>query len=76
MEKMIYDNKELCSYVIENEYLKVEVSNLGATLLSFVDKKTGRDIVLGYNSFEEYLKNSILPIRLYLAPSKFLYQII
>ncbi len=44
-------------HILENEYLKVEVSELGATLVRFIDKKTSQDIVLGYNSDEDYLRN-------------------
>ena len=32
-------------YTIENEYLRVKVSTVGATLVSFIDKKTNTDIV-------------------------------
>ena len=44
-------------HILENEYLKVEVSELGATLVRFIDKKTNQDIVLGYNDEEDYLRN-------------------
>ncbi len=43
---------------IQNDYLRVTVTDLGATLNRFVDKRTGIDIVLGYDTEEEYLKNS------------------
>ena len=45
-------------YTIENEYLKVKVSNIGATLISFLNKKTNIDIVLGFDSQQDYFKNS------------------
>ncbi|MBO4358452.1 MAG: galactose mutarotase, partial [Erysipelotrichaceae bacterium] len=45
-------------YTIENEYLKAEVSELGATLTRFIDKKTGKDIVLGFDTDEEYIANN------------------
>lgn len=45
-------------YTIENDYLIVKVSSIGATLVSFIDKKTNTDIVLGYDSQQEYFKNS------------------
>ena len=44
-------------HIIENEYLKVEVSELGATLTRFIDKRTGQDIVLGYDEDDAYLRN-------------------
>lgn len=50
-----YKNKLVHSYVLENEYLKVEVMNLGATLVSFVDKIHDCDMVLGFEDLETYL---------------------
>lgn len=44
-------------YVLENDYLKAYVSDLGATLVKLIEKKTGRDIVLGYESDQEYIDN-------------------
>lgn len=45
-------------YTIENGYLKIKVSNIGATLISFLNKKTNTDIVLGFDTQQEYFKNS------------------
>lgn len=45
-------------YTLENEKLLVSVSSLGATLTKFINKKTGIDVVLGFESEEEYLKNN------------------
>ncbi len=45
-------------YTIENELLKVTVSSIGATLVSFVNKNTNTDIVLGFEKQQDYLKNS------------------
>ena len=50
-----YKNQNVTSYVLENQYLKVEVMNLGATLVSFVDKRTNRDLVLGFDNLDGYL---------------------
>ncbi|MBO7677806.1 MAG: galactose mutarotase [Erysipelotrichaceae bacterium] len=44
-------------HIIENEFLKVEVNELGATLVRFIDKQTDTDIVLGYDDDEAYLRN-------------------
>ena len=44
-------------HIIENDYLKVEVSEFGATLTRFIDKATNQDIVLGYNDDEAYARN-------------------
>ena len=43
-------------YILENEYVLAEITELGATLTKFIDKKSGIDIVLGFESDEEYLK--------------------
>ena len=45
-------------HTIENEYLKAEISELGATLTRLIDKKSGIDIVLGFDSDEEYFANA------------------
>ena len=45
-------------YTIENEYLKVKVSSIGATLVSFLNKKTNIDIVLGFDNQQDYFKNN------------------
>lgn len=42
-------------HIIENDFIKAEISELGATLVKFIDKKTDVDIVLGYDSDEEYI---------------------
>ncbi|MCI7156111.1 MAG: galactose mutarotase [Solobacterium sp.] len=45
-------------YTIENEFLRVKVSTVGATLVSFIDKKTNTDIVLGFDDQASYFKNT------------------
>ena len=45
------------NYIIENEYLQAEVSDLGATLVRLVSKKSNTDVVLGYEKEEDYLQN-------------------
>ena len=45
-------------YTIENELLSVKISSVGATLISFIDKKTNKDIVLGFDDQNEYFKNT------------------
>ena len=42
-------------FTIENEYLRARISSLGATLVSLVHKKSGIDIVLGYDDEQSYL---------------------
>lgn len=50
-----YNEKDVYLYTIENEYLKVKVSTLGATLVSLIYKPYDRDVVLGYDDAETYL---------------------
>lgn len=45
-------------YVIENDYLKVYVSEMGATLTKLIDKKTQKDVVLGFESDDDYKKSA------------------
>lgn len=45
-------------YVIENESLLAEISELGATLTRLIDKKSDTDLVLGFDSDEDYRKYS------------------
>ena len=42
-------------HTIENEDIRVTVSDLGATLVQFIEKKSGQDIVLGFDQEEDYL---------------------
>ena len=44
-------------YTIENNYLKAIISDLGATLVSFIDIESGVDMVLGYEKDEDYIEN-------------------
>lgn len=46
-------------YVLENDYLKAYVSEMGATLVKLIDKKTDTDIVLGYDTDQEYIDNAL-----------------
>ena len=45
------------TYIIENEYLLAELSEQGATLVRLVSKKSDTDVVLGFESEEDYLRN-------------------
>ena len=45
-------------YIIENEFLKAEISQLGATLCRLIDKKSGVDMVLGFEKDEDYIRYS------------------
>ncbi len=42
-------------HTLENEKIRFSVMDYGATLVSFTDKKTGRDIVLGFDDMQGYL---------------------
>ena len=50
-----YKDQKVYLYTIENEYLQVKVSSLGATMVSFIDKKLNRDIVLGFKDADGYI---------------------
>ncbi|MDO4940075.1 MAG: aldose epimerase family protein [Erysipelotrichaceae bacterium] len=43
---------------IENAYLKIEVSELGATLVKLIEKETDTDLVLGFDDDRGYLDNN------------------
>jgi len=56
-----HDNKDVLMYVIKNEKMEVSVTNFGARLISLVvnDKDNKPvDVILGYDSAEEYIKNT------------------
>jgi len=42
-------------YTLENESIKIEVSDYGATLVSFIDKKRNKDIVIGFEDVQGYI---------------------
>lgn len=46
------------TYVLENDYLYVEIINVGATIYKLIDKRFDRDIVLGLNQPELYLDSN------------------
>ena len=52
-----YNQEDTYLYTLENENISFSVSNYGATLVSLVDKKSGIDVVLGYDTCEEYVNN-------------------
>ena len=45
-------------YQIENDYLKVEVTELGATLVKLIEKKTNTDLILGFDDDEGYINGN------------------
>ena len=42
-------------YDIENGHIKATISDLGATLIKLIDKKSGKDIVLGFDDEKQYI---------------------
>ena len=48
------DNKTAHLYVLENEAIQLAVSDYGATLVNFIHKDSGIDIVLGYDDVNGY----------------------
>ena len=49
--------EEVSLYTIENEFLSLSIANYGATMVSLIDKATGIDILLGYESAEGYISH-------------------
>ncbi len=52
--KDLFEN-EITIYTIENENIAISAIDYGATLVSFIDKKTGIDVVCGFDDMEGYL---------------------
>ena len=44
-------------YVLENDNISFSVSDYRATLVEFIHKKTGTDVVLGYDDVSGYERN-------------------
>ena len=49
------DGKEVSLYTLENDNVRIKVTDYGATLVAFEDKKTGKDVVLGYDDVQGYI---------------------
>jgi len=45
-------------YVLENDYLKAYVSDMGATLTKLIDKKSNTNCVLGFLNDEDYVRSA------------------
>ena len=45
-------------HILEAFVQIIQVAELGATLVKLIDKASGQDLVLGFESEEEYLANS------------------
>lgn len=52
------DGEEILLYTIGNENIEVSVMNYGAVMVSLKEKKTGIDVLLGYDSAENYQKEA------------------
>lgn len=52
------DDREVNLYTLENEHVVMKVTNYGATLVSFINKDTGIDVVEGFDSVEGYLNQT------------------
>ncbi len=44
-------------YTVENEYISFSVTDYGAAMVSIVEKSTGRDILLGFDSCQGYVNH-------------------
>lgn len=52
------DGTKVTLYTIENEHIKMAVTDYGATLVSFVQKDTNIDVVEGFEDVEGYLNQT------------------
>ena len=52
------EGEEVFLYTIENDNIKLSVTNYGATMVSLIEKKTGIDVLLGYDNVEGYLAHA------------------
>ena len=52
------NNLKATLYTLENKNIAFSVTNYGATLVSLVEKTTGRDVVLGLSSISDYQNQS------------------
>jgi aldose 1-epimerase len=50
-----FGNIPVSLYTVENEMLSVSVTDYGAAMVSIVEKSTGKDILLGFDSAEGYV---------------------
>lgn len=53
-----FENKEVKKITIKNENLEISVLNMGAILYEFNILEKNRNIVLNYNDFNKYIKDS------------------
>lgn len=51
------ENREVYVFILENECLRVKIINFGAIIQSVIVKELNLDVVLGYNSLDEYVKD-------------------
>ncbi len=51
------ENREAYIFTLENEFLQVKIINFGAIIQSVIVKELNLDVVLGYNSLDEYVKD-------------------
>ena len=49
------ENREVYVFTLENEFLQVKIINFGAIIQSVIVKELNLDVVLGYNSLDEYV---------------------
>ena len=52
------EGEEVFLYTISNDNIELSVTNYGATMVSLIEKKTGIDVLLGYDNVEGYLTHA------------------
>jgi aldose 1-epimerase len=53
----IHEEQEINLYILENERLRVEISNFGGIIRSLFVKDFKQDVVLGYTTLQEYVND-------------------
>ena len=51
------ESREVYVFTLENEFLRVKIINFGAIIQSVIVKELNLDVVLGYDSLDEYVKD-------------------
>lgn len=51
------NNNDVFCFTLENDFLKIKILNYGGIIQSLLIKENGVDVVLGYNTLNEYIKD-------------------
>lgn len=51
----VYEDQDVDLYILENEFIRVEISNFGGIIRSLFVKDFNQDVVLGYETLADYI---------------------